>query len=205
MWNHSSTQIGLIGTLELQGMLRNRWWKNKHEEKQSINPNWIDWDFRASRDAKKMVMKKQTWRKTKHYWFAGDGCEVRVRSLWVLKWLLLTVLQSVHKIHCCIILVSKVKLSDTLKTHCCIILVRFSSVEICNKLQRTRTWHSFQGKKKSVFNNWEISINVTPPKDTTTKCFGPSRKPQRGKVLERVLGDLFQIWFRKCDLSLLSA
>jgi hypothetical protein len=27
--------------------------------KSFINPNWIDWDFRASRDAKKLVMKKQ--------------------------------------------------------------------------------------------------------------------------------------------------
>jgi hypothetical protein len=27
--------------------------------KSFINPNWIDWDFRASRAAKELVMKKQ--------------------------------------------------------------------------------------------------------------------------------------------------
>jgi hypothetical protein len=53
--------------------------------KSFINPNCIDWDFRASRDAKKLVMKKQHEEKKKYYCFAGDGCEVQVRSLWVLK------------------------------------------------------------------------------------------------------------------------
>lgn len=167
--------------------------------KSFINPNWIDWDFRASRDAKKLVMKKQTWRKTKHYWFAGDGCEVRVCSLWVLKWLLLTVLQSVHKIHCCIILVSKVVgyTKNPLLHHPC-------QIQQCGDLQqiaKNQNLTFIPGQKKECVYNWELSINVTPPKDTTTKCFGPSRKPQRGKVLERVLGDLFQIWFRKCDSS----
>jgi hypothetical protein len=43
-----------------------------------------------------------------------------------------------------------------------------------------------RAKKECVY-NWELSINVTPPKYTTTKCFGPSRKSQRGKVLKQSL------------------
>jgi hypothetical protein len=141
-------------------------------------------------------------KKKRYYWFAGDGCEVRVLSLWVLKWLLLTVLQSVHKIHCCIILASK--LSDTVKPIAASslsdsIVWRFAT----NCKEPNRDIHS--RAKKECVHDWELSINVTPPKYTTTKSFGPSRKSQRGKVLERVLGDLFQIWFRKCNSCLLSA
>jgi hypothetical protein len=53
-----------------------------------------------------------------------------------------------------------------------------------------KTWHSFQGEKKECVYNWELSINVTPPKYTTTKSFGPSRKSQRGKSTQMSLKEI---------------
>ncbi len=142
MWNHSSTQIGLIGTLGLQGMLRNWWWKNNMKKKKVLLLcRWWMAKFRSVPCG---------------YW--NDCC-----------WQCYNQYTEY---------IAASSLSDS-------IVWRFAT-----NCKEPKTWHSFQGEKKECVYNWELSINVTPPKYTTTKSFGPSRKSQRGKSTQMSLKEI---------------